>query len=283
MKIILFAGYLVLGLIAGLLNWLSLSTAIWGAPTHRVQYIGLLGALGLMSAALISAFRPTFGRKVAIGSLVLMGAFWIPAIASVAPLRNTLWAFTYHLKVSAQFIPFFAASALALFYPSRTKWSWAAFLVLILLSVSVLGTETYKLSVAGEYARPGIYFFRWEPGSTPLTSDSSDPRYKIDAESLKLLTEAGIKGKVKWTGSSAFPEQKRKLIFLLAGQIGATYEAHFPRAETSIHIFDGKKWLKVPESNDDYPLSIRLRPEGRWTMLEEPLKYGTQGLGAYGW
>lgn len=283
MKIILFVGYLVLGLIAGLLNWLSLSMAIWGAPTHRVQYIGLLGALGLISAALISVFRPTFGRKVAIGSLALMATFWIPAIASVAPLRNTLWSFTYHLKVSAQFIPFFAASALALFYPSRTKWSWAAFLGLLLLAAGVLGAETYNLAVAGEYARPGIYFFHWVPGSTPLTSEDTDPRYKIDAESLRLLTEAGVKGKLKWTGASAFPEQKRKLIFLVASQIGSTYEAHFPRAETSLHIFDGKKWMKVPGSNDDYPLSVRLRPDGRWTMLEEPLKHGTQGYSAYGW
>ena len=138
--------------------------AVWGAPTHVVQYLGLAGAIGLLIAALMSAFSPKWGRKVAID----------------------------------------------------------------------------------------------------------------------LMTRAGVTGRINSNGRSGEISQ-RKLIFLVAGQISAPYNAHFPRGGTQVHAFDGKRWLAIPPDAREFPLFVTLKPEGRWTMCQEKMEYGTQGHAAYGW
>ena len=90
--------YLLTGLIVGLQVFMSLMQAVWGAPTHPVQYIGLVGALILILASVVALFRGRAGGLVAFGASVLCWAFYLPAMwATLARSRFTLAALPFVL------------------------------------------------------------------------------------------------------------------------------------------------------------------------------------------
>jgi len=90
--------YLLTGLVAGVQVFMSLMQAVWGVPTHPVQYIALVGALILIAASVIALFRGRAGGLVAFGGSLLCWAFYLPAMwATLARSRFTLAALPFVL------------------------------------------------------------------------------------------------------------------------------------------------------------------------------------------
>jgi hypothetical protein len=90
--------YLLTGLIAGLQVFTSLMQAVWGAPTHPVQYIALVGALSLVVASVVALFRGRAGGLVAFGASFFCWAFYLPAMwATLARSGFTLAALPFVL------------------------------------------------------------------------------------------------------------------------------------------------------------------------------------------
>ena len=274
------AAYLLTALLSGIFTLRAMSFAVWGVHVNPITNVALLGSVGLLCAAITSAFTPDLGRKLAIVSLIAMAIFWIPAVGELAPLRNTLFDLKYFSALSVQFIPFFAAAFLALLYPTRTKGGITAAVFLALASLGVFAATTRSRAIAGEYSTPQVILYKWVPSTAPLTAENGFK--SLDEKTAAMLAMGGIGGKISWNGSSG-SENPRKLIFLVAGQIPSSYEGHFPREGTVVNAFDGKRWQTFPQDAKTFNLSASLEPRGKTTQCWLQERYGREGCASLQW
>jgi hypothetical protein len=272
--------YLVAALFSGFFALRGLSLTMWGVQVNPIARIALLGSIGLLFAAITSTFKPDAGRKLAIASLVAMSTFWVPAVRELGPLRNTLFDLRYFFALSVQFLPFFAAAFLALLYPTRTKAGVSAAACLALAALAVFAATTRTRAMAGEYRTPQLIFYKWIPSPAALTVQNGFR--PLDKEISDMLTRNGIGGKISWNGSSG-KENTRKLIFLVAGQIPTSYEAHFPREGAIVNAYDGKNWRTLPADATTFKLAASLEPSGKSTQCWLQEEYGREGCASLAW
>src|SRR4051794_23319302 len=74
----------------GLFTLRLLMWAVWGAPTHPVEYVALFSSVFLLVAAFVCLFAPVAGRILATASIVGIGTLFIPASASLVPVSKTV-------------------------------------------------------------------------------------------------------------------------------------------------------------------------------------------------
>jgi hypothetical protein len=85
-----FTIYLVTALATGVqVHWL-LMWAIWGAPTHPVQFISLGGSFVLLLASFVALFRPRAAAVIAIVGSLAIFTYYVPAVV-VSLQQLTLW------------------------------------------------------------------------------------------------------------------------------------------------------------------------------------------------
>jgi hypothetical protein len=269
--------YLISALVLGYLTFMSMMWGGWGAPVHPAHYIALLGALGLVVAALLSLARPTWGRVLSVVALSGMGTFWIPAVVSLVPQYDVIVSPTAYVVVSV----YFGVVGFSLLYPRRLRWSIPAFAIILCLALSLVGITVARRIQSGEYQRPAIVYFRWQEGSELIVED--DVNSWINAEAKTLLENAGVRGRLKWTGASGEQGAAHRIILLVKRQPPVPYQLRYPRVGTIIYAYNGTEWRMIPNNAATFSSFATLEPEGSRTMLWQDAGGGREGTEAFGW
>jgi hypothetical protein len=255
----------------GLFTFRLLMWAVWGAPTHPVEYVALLSSVLLLVAAFVCLFAPVAGRVLATASIVGIGTLYIPASASLVPSPNTIIPPTAYLVI----LGYFALLAFALFFPRPWHWSVPLLVSCLLASATFAATTYIHRSQQGDLRFPFVAEFEWTPTADPLHVDY-DPDGLIKPETRSLLSGHGITGALRWSGSQGNSAESRKVIVICRSRILTPKALPYPKSGTIIYLFDGTEWKTIPEQASVYPAHATLQPDG---MLEQ----GPEGGAAFRW
>jgi len=250
--------------------------AVWGAPTHPIQFIALYSSMLLPVAGLVCVFAPVAGRRIATVSILGIGILYIPASASLVPSANAIVSPVSYFLVFV----YFALLAFALFYPRRWRWSIATFAVCFLTGVTFAATTYFHRVQEGEVQFPAMAYYEWVQSKDTLNVERDDFGW-ITPEAFKSLTEHGVTGILRWNGSSGDSSIERKIVVICSSRIPEPKKLPHPKSGTIIYIFDGTAWKTIPDHADVYPTFATLQTDGE---LEQVLPSGgTQGGSAFSW
>lgn len=79
--------YLLTGIATGLHVLYLLSWAVWGAPTHPLQYISVVGSLVVIVAAYVSLFKPRIAARFALLGLAAVWPFYVTAVVRTVQVK----------------------------------------------------------------------------------------------------------------------------------------------------------------------------------------------------
>jgi hypothetical protein len=273
-----FVIYVAAALVLGYLTFMSMMWGVWGAPVHPTHYIALLGALALLAGAFVSLANPNWGRLFSLAGLVGMGSLWIPGVVALVPQHNIIVSPVEYLA----FLLYFSVIGFALLYPKRWKWSVPAFAVVLGAAAGFAGVTASARVRGGEFVRPSFAFFRWYPGGESLVIEQDSDGW-IDSEARTLLQQAGIRGRLEWTGSSGERSASHRVILLAQRQPVVHYELHYPRHGILIYAFDGARSQLIPERAATFSTFATLESENQSTMLWQDAGGGREGTTAFTW
>ena len=86
------AGFTLCGaaLLLGFFTLQSIMWSVWGAPVHWLQYVALLGCVGLLPSSLLWLVAGRIGRSAAVVSAAANGTLYIPGSVSLVPTHDTI-------------------------------------------------------------------------------------------------------------------------------------------------------------------------------------------------
>jgi len=90
--------YFAAGTVTGFHVYTLLSLTVYGAPFNLLEFVALLGSLGLLIAAYVSLFRPYAAARIALIAALATWSFYGPAVAKI--IRSRLGAAAVISKVS---------------------------------------------------------------------------------------------------------------------------------------------------------------------------------------
>lgn len=269
--------FLVRGLIYGFFTFKALMWAVWGAPTHPIQYIALFSALGLLLSAFVSLASAERGRGLAIASILGVGMYYIPATQSLVPSATLRISPTAYLLI----LGYFVLLGFSLFYPKRLRLSIPVIVVSLLVAIG-FSTHTFvERKLDGEFRRPSTAYFKWTPSSTPVTFADSRDQAWFSESMLASLSAEGISGSLDWQGSQGSREGRPKMIVISSGPIPENKNLHYPKGDFAIYIFDGTNWRSIPSEPQVYPSFATLETDGM--LRQKTSSGGIQGTLAFRW
>ncbi len=278
-KIVSFIVYFIAAITLGLVAFESMMAGVWGVQISPLNYVAVFAAVALFFGSFVCLFNLLVGRIICGIALAALGTFYVPAIVSIVPAHNEIVPPIGYLI----FLAYLGAMAFALFYPEKKKFSWPVLVIVLLGAGAFFGVTFTNRVTGGEYDRPAISFFIWKSGGSELQIED-DYDHWIKNETEALLKRNGIRGELKWNGSSGDPKQKNQVIILVKQQIISSKQIFYPRNGTVIYAFDGTNWLTIPQNISAYSTFATLDPFGSNTMFNERLADGAiQGSGAYFW
>ena len=272
-----FGVFFISALVQGSFIFSSIMAAVWGAPVHTLQYVGLFSCLALWVASLICLFNPHWGRILSIFALFGIGSLIIPASSSLVP-QHLVGVSPWSVIIVTLY---FGCLTYSLFFPKRWRVSIPLFLITV---VSAFGIITYTFVTRfmdGEYSRPSLAYFQWLPGTSDLIIEGEESW--IDASMRSLLITHGITGTLKQTGSQGLSQDPNRVIVLCQRQIPSVKQLFYPHSGTLVYTFDGNDWLVLPQGEKTYSKFAALEPEGRHTMISQEIGGGRQETTAFSW
>jgi hypothetical protein len=170
--------FLITGVSTGILTFQSIMMAIWGAPTHWIQYVSLLGSLLLVIAAYLCAFTLRVGRWFAAVALVAVATYYVPAVSSLLPHPNIIIRWWVYLPLA--FLLLSCAYAAGCFwrgvgqplFPAHA--SRPGFAVIGVFSAASTAWLTWYFAGLGQ-KRIETVNARWEPTTTQHESFGKQP------------------------------------------------------------------------------------------------------------
>jgi hypothetical protein len=271
-----FVVFLLGGLGLGFFTFQLLMWAVWGAPTHPVQYIALLSSILLIVSAFVCLFTSVAGRVLATCSLLGIGTLYIPASASLVPAATIIVSPIAYLLLFG----YFALLAFALFFPRRWRWSIPLFACCLLTSGAFAATTYFHRLQQGEIHWPSFVYFEWTPTADPLHVEHDTDGW-ITPETTNVLSEHGVTGILRWSGSQGYPAESRRVIIICRSRIPTPKDLPYPKQGTIIYVFDGTAWKTVPDQPNVYAAHATLQTDG---MLEQVTPGGgAQGTAAFTW
>ncbi len=271
-----FAVFLLGALTIGFAAFGQVTAAVWGAPTHPLQYVALYSSLTLLISAFVCLFAPASGRVFATISILGMGALCIPAAASLVPAATRTVSPMAGLLVAG----YFALLAFALFFPTRWRVSVPLFVGCLLASGAFATTTYIHRKEQGELRWPAFVFLEWTPASGALQV-TGDPEGWLTAEDQRRLTTHGVTGALRWSGSQGYSADLQRVIVICQSRIPAPQQLHYPKQGTVFYIFDGKEWKTIPERPEVYPAHATLNPDGG--LEQVTTSGGTQRVVPFRW
>jgi hypothetical protein len=79
--------YFVAGAVTGFHVYTLLSLAAYGASFNALEFVSLLGSLGLLIAAYVSLFKPVAAARIALIAALATWCFYGPAVARTVQTR----------------------------------------------------------------------------------------------------------------------------------------------------------------------------------------------------
>lgn len=254
--------YLVAGLSFAALILLRMLLIFYGVPLHPLLFVGLLGAFVVAAGGLVSLAEPSRGRLIAACGLAGLLTNWFPWLVSVVPEHNIIPSqFAY-----ATIVAYLVVVAFAALYPARSLAGNFALLA-ICVAGALTFTTTYRQRVRmGEYDRPSIACFRWDPVPPDTLVIARDPLGCIDDHARATLLSANLHGSLYWCGGSTLETSQRVLVFAQARPPEHS-QVFYPRHGLVVYAFDGHDWSKIPRDAETYSLYSTLQPSGADTMI----------------
>ena len=250
--------------------------AVWGAPTHPVQYIALFSSLALFLSSFLCLAKPVEGRVLATISLLGMGTLYIPAASSLVPADTRLISPVAYLMV----LGYFVLLAFALFFPTRSRASIPILAICLFTSAGFAANAYFRRALHGDMQWPSFVYFEWVPGTAGLQV-LYDTAGSITSTTKELLLQHGVTGTLRSNGSQGSPTSETRIIVICRSRIPAPKDFHYPKRGTVIHVFDGSQWKSIPDQPETYPAHATLTIEG---MLEQDYPGGgRQGSLAFLW
>ena len=79
--------YFAAGALAGYHVYTLMALAVYGAPLNPLEFVALLGSVGLLIASYVSVFRPYAAARIALIAALMVWSFYGPAIAKLTRAR----------------------------------------------------------------------------------------------------------------------------------------------------------------------------------------------------
>ena len=265
-------------LLLGFFTLQSIMWAVWGAPTHWVQYLALLGCVGLFATSILWLIAGRIGRTAPILSVAAMGTLFIPAAASLVPEHDTITSPTAVVLI----ITYFVAAGIVLLLPPRRSWRSWLFAVSILASLGYASHTFYARWRDGEFDRPAFAFYSLTPLHAADSRKTPDrPRaagtlqvYErqrpwLAPELERRLAQAGVSGKLKWLCASGSRSNDHRIVVISVGSPAVKANLHYPRHGHIAYIFDGVAWHTIPDDAATYESHAVLETEGNVSRLRQ--------------
>jgi hypothetical protein len=268
---------LVGGLIYGFFTFQALMWAVWGAPTHPVQYIALLSSLVLLLSAFVSLASPEVARKLAVACVLGVGVYYIPATQSLVPSATLRISPMAYLLIGG----YFALLSFALFYPKRFQLSIPVIVVCLLVAIGFSAHTLVQRKLDGEFRRPSIAYFKWTPSDAPLSIPNPRDREWLSERMLASLSEHGLRGSLDWQGSQGARDAQPKMIVISSGPIPESKDLHYPKGDFVIYVYNGSDWNSIPAEPQVYPSFATLETDGM--LRQKTSSGGIQGSSAFRW
>jgi hypothetical protein len=265
------------GLVYSFFTFQALMWAVWGAPTHPIQYIALFSALGLLLSAFVCLASPDIGRWIAIVCTLGIGVYYVPATKSLVPSASLIISPVAYLLIAGYFV----LLSFCLFYPRRVV---IAIPVLILTLITALGFSAhtfYSRMSDGEYRRPAMAYFKWTPSEEKIHIKDTRDQNWLTEEMLESLSAKGVGGSLDWQGSQNSNDDRPKMIIISSGPIPENKDLHYPKGDSIIYIFDGSTWSSIPADPEVYPSFATLERDGM--IRRRTSSGGIQGTSAFRW
>jgi len=251
---------------------------VWGAPLRLPNYLGLLGALGLLVSAIVSLVNPVVGRRLALLSLAALGTMCVPGVVGLVPQHSINIPLSLYCVVAL----YFGGVALVLFYPVAWRWSLLALLMLFSVAITLVVVTGAFRYWHGEYSRPSIAYFLWADGESDALLVRGDTGDWIDPETRSLLERAGIRGTLHWTGATGKQSASHRMI-ILAQSRPPSFQLRYPKDRIVVYALDGSDWRMLPVQAERYSSYATLETNGSTTTLWETIGGGRQGTTAFSW
>jgi hypothetical protein len=256
------AVYLLAGCSLTSLIMLRMLLIFYGVALHPMLFVALLAALVVAGAGMVSLVRPQVGRLIAACGLVGLLPVWFSWLASVVPEHNIIPSPLAYFAV----LGYLSAIGFVSLYPTRSRLSVLALLAVVMAGVLTVSMTYRHRQQAGEYDRPSVACFHWDPIPSNDLVIARDPLGCIEQDVKANLISAGIHGSLSWSGGSTRNAAQR---LLLLAQVRPPEESRvfYPHHGLVIYTFDGKSWSKIPPDAATYPLYSTFQPSGSDTMI----------------
>jgi hypothetical protein len=269
--------YLVIGLFFALFTFGIILWSVWGAPTSIIQYVALYSALGLAITSVIVFYSPIVAQRIAVFCCLGMGLYFIPAAGSLVPSAMVRLSPTTFMI----FASYYALLGFSLFYPHKTKVSKPTLFLCLAVSAGIFAYTARQRFSQGEFNRPVIAYFSWEPSTSPLTIDQPKDAKWLSDSSRSALEAEKMTGTLRWRGSWGEGDSRPRMIVISSGPIPTDKELKFPKSAEVIYIFDGTSWKTIPKRAELYSSFATLDTEGM--LWQKSTRGGRQGTSAFSW
>ncbi len=271
--VVLFVG----GLLYSFIVYRALMWAVWGAPTHPIQYVALGSALGLMLSAFVALAYPNAGRWLSIFCTLGIGTYCIPATQSLVPSATQIIFPIAFLLIGG----YFALLAFCLFFPRRKIFSIPIMAGALLVGVG-FGAQTLLHRITdGEFRRPAIAYFEWTPSDADLHVTGSEYRKWLTDDMLSTLSSQGFEGSLRWRGSQGSSKSRPRMLVLAKGPIPENKRLYYPKGDYVIYVFTTTGWTMIPDDAELYSSFATLETDGM--IYQTTSGGGRQGTSAFRW
>jgi hypothetical protein len=255
--VFLLAGCSLAGLIV-----LRMLLIFYGVALHPILFVALVAALVVAGAGMVSLVRPQVGRLIAACGLAALLPIWLSWLASIVPEHDIIPSPLAYFAV----LGYFGVIGFVSLYPTRSRLSASALVAVVVVGVLTVAMTYRQREQVGEYDRPSIACFRWDPIPSSDLVIARDPLGCIEQDVKANLISAGIRGSLSWCGGSTRNTSQRLLVL---AQVRPPEQSRvfYPRHGLVIYAFDGKAWSKIPQGVETYPLYSTFQSSGRDTMI----------------
>jgi hypothetical protein len=268
---------LTAGLIYGSFAFRTLMWAVWGAPTHPIQYIALFSTLGLSVSAFIAVASPKTGRWLSIVCTLGVGIYYIPAAQTLVPSTTSTNSPIAFLLIGG----FFLLLAFCLFYPTQMVISIPVMALCLLIAAGFWANTLRERISDGEFRRPALAYFKWTPSNADLHIINSRDQEWLPEGILSFLSSQGTKGSLRWQGSQGRGDNSPKMIIISSGPIPQNKDLHYPKGDYVVYVFNGTDWTTIPHDAEFYPSFATLETDGM--IYQRTSSGGRWGTSAFLW
>ena len=255
--------YFGAGVLSVLLCWQGLMMAVWGAPTHWTQYVGLVASLALVGGSISLFVSGEKGQLTCAIGIVGMAFIYVPAAVALVPVEDgRVVPLAYLVEIG-----YLLLAASGLFFPRRLRGApWIVFS----LGVAMVGYAGMTACVRwrdGVFNRPRVACFLGALRPDPLIVPDQFANW-FTPSLREQLTREGLGGSLAWCGAAGDMSRQTRLMVIATEPVRAAKPLPYPKQGTIVYLWDGRRWSVFPEGIECYPAYATLQPDGMISITD---------------